>query len=200
MPKWLTALWLLIADAVDDALLFPTSQDRKFRWLCEAIAARRPISFEYRGGQRQVEPFCLGLVQRGRRRNISLLCYQTGGYAELAGEAGWKLYRAWDIQEPAGGTGEFPGDRPGYDPDRIPMYRVYCRVAPVRRWAGPAAESIEGFLRGIDDENERENVRLGHNELMKLFRNLHPDAASHQNAEPAPHEVKPAPDSPPEEL
>jgi hypothetical protein len=199
MPKWLTAFWLSIADAFDDVFLFPTSQDRKFRWLCEAIAARRPLSFDYRGGRRTVEPFCLGLVQPGRRRNVSLLCYQTGGYAELAAEVGWKLYRAWDIEDPAAGGEEFPGDRPGYDPDRLPMYRVYCRVEPLRRWEGPPAESIEAFLRGDEGGSEREAAEPGHNDLMRRFRSHHPEETPPQNTEPAPPHVAPAPRNLPEE-
>ncbi len=206
--KWLRALWLAIADAFDDLFLFPTSLDRQNVRLCEAIAARLPVQFSYRGGERTVEPFCLGLVHRGGRRNISLLCYQTGGHAELVGVEGWKLYRAREIQDLAVGREPFVGARPGYDPDDVPMYRVYCRAVPARKWSGPAARSIEELVRGVDDEAVREKLRLTHDELMHIFRRMHPEAVPDlddlgelaerppQNEEPAPRNVAPAPDNP----
>lgn len=212
LRKWLRALWLSIADAVDEVLLYPTSQDRKNHRICEAIRERRALAFSYRGGRRCAEPFCLGLVHRGTIRNESLLCYQTGGYAALVEAEGWKLYRARDIKDLAVAREEFAGDRPGYDPDRIPMYRVYCRVMPARRWPGPAAESVEELLHGFPDETAREKVRLPHNDLMHLFRNLHPEAvpdladvddvgeladALPENAEPAPRDATPAPEERP---
>jgi hypothetical protein len=176
MWQWAAALWLSIVDAVDDIFLFPNSQDRRNDVICEAINARRSIGFCYRGGQRTVEPFCLGLVQRGSRRNESLLCYQTGGYADLVEGEGWKLYRAREIQDIAVGREEFIGDRPGYDPDEIPMYRVYCRAVPKRKWSGAPARSIEVLLRGGEDGTGRGKVRLDHNDLMHRFRNRHPEA------------------------
>ena len=211
MPKWLRAVWLLIADAFDDLFWFPTSLDRQNDWICAAIRARHPLRFRYRGGERTVEPFCLGAVQPGPRSNISLLCYQTGGYAELAAEEGWKLYRAREITQLAEGREPFPGDRPGYDADRIPMYRVYCRVIPERKWTGPAARSVDELLHGTDDEAARERVQVSHDELMRLFRRMHPEAVpdlddvaeiteiSPENEEPAPRSVTPAPDPPPGE-
>ena len=201
LQKWLRALWLSIADFFDEALIFPTSQDRRNDQICDAINARRPIAFYYRGGERTAEPFCLGLVHRGGRRNVSLLCYQTGGYAELAAEGGWKLYRAREIEDLAVGREEFVGDRPGYDPDTIPMYRVYCRVVPTRRWRGPAARSIEELVHGTLDEAPGEQVPPSHDELMHLFRRMHPDlddaggpaGTLPEDAGPAPRKVTPAP-------
>jgi hypothetical protein len=189
------ARWTALADAVDDIFLFPTSQNAI---ICEAINARRPISFSYRGGSRTVEPFCLGRVHRGPRRNESLLCYQTGGFAELVEVEGWKLYRAREIEEITLAPGTFAGDRPGYDPNEIPMYRVYCRVVPERLWQGTAPRRMEDLLHRAEDAAEKQTrVPTSHNDLMHTFRDRHPEAVPDLDdvgelAEPLPEKAEPA--------
>lgn len=148
-----------------------TARDRTNGLVCSAIRARRPVEFYYHGGYRTVEPFCLGLVLHGGHHNESLLCYQTGGFAELRHAAGWKLYRASEMEDITVVNAEFIGNRPGYDPDEIPMEQVYCRVIPLRKAAGAPARSIDELIHGTPAAGP---VRLTHNDIMELFRWTHP--------------------------
>jgi len=194
MPSWLRELWLIIADAFDELFLFPTSHDRRNVLICSAITARRLVAFDYWGSRRTVEPFVLGLVHPGSRRNESLLCYQTGGDAGSAVEEGWKLYRARDIRDLAVGREQFAGDRPGYDPDEMPMYRVYCRVVPA---AGSAVRPAHAAAAGVA-------AGPSHNDLMERLRRRHPPSVADlgdlgelpENERPAPRNATPAPDDP----
>ena len=156
-----------------ELLHITTIQDRNRDLVCAAVRARHPVEFYYHYGYRTVEPFCLGLVLHGSPRNESLLCYQTGGYAELRDPVGWKLYRLADMEDIAVGNSEFVGDRPGYDPDAIPMEIIYCKVIPLRKAAGPRARSIDEFIHGIPAAPAAP-VCLTHNDLMRFFRGTHP--------------------------
>jgi len=53
------------------------------------ISSRTVISFEYNGGRRTVEPYCLGINHKG---NTVLRAYQLEGYSETNTPTGWKMF------------------------------------------------------------------------------------------------------------
>lgn len=167
--------------AVRRFLNIETSREKKRELICGAVRGRRPIEFYYHGGYRTVEPFCLGIVLEGEADNESLLCFQTGGYSELREAVGWKLYRESEMEDIQLLNDQFDGDRPGYDPDQIAMAVIFCRVQPVKPAVGEAdlagASAMVREVLGAAGEAtlaESEPVPLTHNELMALFRSIHP--------------------------
>jgi hypothetical protein len=127
---------------IKELLNISGTRDRTRTVVCSAIRARRVIEFYYHGGYRTVEPFCLGLVISGGYQNVSLLCFQTGGFSDLREVVGWKLYRAAEMEDIEVLNDPFVGDRPGYDPDSVEMAKIYCCVTPVAG-AGDAALEAE---------------------------------------------------------
>jgi hypothetical protein len=130
--------------------------------LCAAINARRVIEFSYHGGYRTVEPYALGITMRGDADNESLICYQTGGQNDLDQGGGWKLYRVSEMEEIKLSREQFPGNRPGYDPDNIDMVEIVCRVRLEVPRSVPA---------GVPPMAPQ---ALTHNERMRRFRFDHP--------------------------
>ena len=57
--------------------------------ICGAIMGRHTIAFDYEGGQRVAEPWCLGFSGKG---NQVLRAYQIGGYSKSGDPSGWRLY------------------------------------------------------------------------------------------------------------
>ena len=185
---------------IKELLNITSARDRTRMIICSAIRNRRVIEFFYHGGYRTVEPFCLGLVISGGYENVSLLCYQVGGYSELREVVEWKLYRAAEMEDIEILNEEFTGDRPGYDPDSVEMAKIYCCVTPVAGAPEPPAEpiaampryepvveaapvieplpplDIEDFL--LPETPEPVYRPLTHNELMRLFRFTHPVVTS----------------------
>jgi hypothetical protein len=149
--------------------------------LWASIHARRIIEFCYHGGYRTVEPFALGMVRYGNPNNESLLCYQIGGCSDLSEVVGWKLYRASEMKDISVSYEQFSGDRRGYDPDKIDMVKIYCRVTPVKKSEAAVKVITKGEPKAeatplLHDEPPPEPVvkNLTHNELMRRFRLTHP--------------------------
>ena len=150
--------------------------------ICAAIRARRVIEFYYHDGYRTAEPYALGVTMQGDADNESLICYQTGGHSDLNKAAGWKLYRASEMEEIIIKKEPFTGDRPGYDPDDIDMVKVFCSV----RQEQPAIKKAVAAPRPLKVEpqpalaavEKQSLIYLTHNELMRQFRLTHPLAVS----------------------
>ena len=165
--------------AIRDFLHITTARTRIRAAVCSAIKSRRVIEFYYHSGFRTVEPFCLGVTMPGEADNVSLLCYQVGGYSEYGEPVGWKLFRASEMED-LEITGErFSGDRTGYNPDNLEMTTIYCcvslgeydesrtqvSVAKVPKMERPSYQKRE---------KPTATVILTHNELMRRFRFTHP--------------------------
>ncbi len=131
--------------------------------ICTAIKQLRTLEFDYHGGYRTVEPFALGIVLKGDADNESLICYQTDGFSDLREVVGWKLYRISEMEDLTIRKENFPGDRPGYDPDTLEMRTVICCVRLVKK---PAPVPKVKPLAMI--------TYLPHNEVMMRFRYAHP--------------------------
>jgi len=93
--------------------------------ICDAIALRQLIRFNYDGGYRIVEPFCYGMGTAG---NELLRAYQVEGYSKSGRPVGWKLFRVSQITG-LSTTGQYFTDiRPGYNPQDSAMKTIFCRV------------------------------------------------------------------------
>lgn len=93
--------------------------------ICSAIRSQQVVEFYYDGGARTVEPFCHGTSTAG---NEVLRGYQTGGYSSSGNPVGWKLFTVSDISGLSVTNTQFPGNRPGYDPNDSAMRNVHCHV------------------------------------------------------------------------
>lgn len=93
--------------------------------ICQAIAARRAISFFYNGGVRHVEPHCHGISTAG---NEVLRAYQTAGYSESGNSTGWKLFEVDEMDSIQILSAHFPQNRPYYNPNDKGMSQVHCHV------------------------------------------------------------------------
>jgi hypothetical protein len=154
-------------------------RDDKALLIASAIRQLRPIEFFYRGGYRTAEPYALGIVLTEHVDNLSLLCFQTGGFSDLLEVVGWKLYRVSDMEELEVLKEHFSGDRPGYDPDKLEMVKVIECVKLAPRVEEPIVELPVEELKietsPIPVQEPPPVVRyLTHNELMERFRYAHP--------------------------
>lgn len=180
--------------SIKRVLKISTMRDERQLVICSAIRQLRTIEFYYRGGIRTVEPFALGIVMSDRADNLSLLCYQTGGFSELMEVIGWKLYRVSEMEDLEVMREKFKGNRPGYAPDGLQMSQVICCVKPV----APTIEEIKeppkeeakvevtpipvpAPLPVVPPPTPAPEVKpqpviryLTHNELMERFRYAHP--------------------------
>jgi hypothetical protein len=97
--------------------------------LCEAIATRRLLEFEYRGYQRLVAPYCHGVSTTGVE---VLRAIQVGGRSGSGGH-GFGFGKLWVVSELANLrlTDEtFEPDDPHYNPDDRGMQQIHCRIPP----------------------------------------------------------------------
>ncbi|WP_054649627.1 WYL domain-containing protein [Salidesulfovibrio brasiliensis] len=79
--------------------------------IAQAIRNRQILICQYNGGERIVEPHCVGY---GREQQPLLRCYQTAGHSE-SGRLGWKLFRVDRIDELTNNGETFEGPRQGYN-------------------------------------------------------------------------------------
>jgi hypothetical protein len=160
--------------SIREFLNITSARDKAKAVICAAIDSRRVIEFYYHGGYRTVEPFCLGLVLSGEADNVSLLCYQTGGFSELREVVGWKMYRISDMTEIEMLGDRFSSDRPGYDPDAVSMDTIYCSIVPSGGYGAAAHEALEtGQTMSPEALRTASKKTLSHNELMEKFRFAH---------------------------
>jgi hypothetical protein len=93
------------------------------RAICEGIAARRLLAFDYDGHHRVVEPYCHGTSIDGTEL---LRAYQVGGTSS-SHRLGWKLFdvaRAAPIRP----LQETFQRRPDYRADDRAMHPVHCCI------------------------------------------------------------------------
>ncbi len=93
--------------------------------ICDAIAKRAIIQFDYDGGMRTVEPHCHGISTAG---NEVLRGYQTGGYSESGRPVEWKLFDVSKISSLSITEKIFAQDRPFYNPNDKAMKIIHCHV------------------------------------------------------------------------
>jgi predicted DNA-binding transcriptional regulator YafY len=93
--------------------------------ICGAIMRRQVIEFYYKGGQRLVEPWCLGY---SNRNNQVLRAFQIGGYTKSGDPSGWRLYDLSKVESLVVTTQNFHPSRPDYNPNDSAMASIQCAV------------------------------------------------------------------------
>jgi hypothetical protein len=92
--------------------------------ICNAIKSMHLLSFYYDGGNRIVEPHCLGVTTAG---NPGLRAYQTSGHSE-SGKYGWKMFDLSKASSLKVLDETFSIPRPGYNPNDKGMSRIICSL------------------------------------------------------------------------
>jgi len=93
--------------------------------ICEAIAGRNVLQFQYAGGLRTVEPYRHGRSTAGHE---VLRGYQIAGYSASRRPSGWKLFQVDRMTDLQVTRATFPHNRPGYQPRDRSMIHVHCQV------------------------------------------------------------------------
>jgi hypothetical protein len=91
--------------------------------ICEAIADRRLLQFNYHGHNRVVEPHLLGQDRSG---NDVLSAYFVSGFTESSHSRRWRRYFVNDIQDLTGLAKRFDGPREGYNSSDPSFVRIHC--------------------------------------------------------------------------
>lgn len=89
--------------------------------ICEAIKARRVVTFLYAGKARTVEPHLLGYDKDG---DLTLSAWQRSGGSGV----GFRDFQVAKLSGLATTAESFERARPGYNPADRTMPRVVCRL------------------------------------------------------------------------
>ncbi len=92
--------------------------------ICDAIAQRTLLEFDYDGAHRVVEPHCFGISSKGHR---VLRAFQVAGQSAVSGGLGWKLFAEEKMVALRLGIGGF-SPRPDYNPNDERMTSIICRL------------------------------------------------------------------------
>ena len=137
-----------------------------------------------------MEPYVLGVTRRGNADNESLICFQFSGFSDLDNPVGWKLYRVSEMEDIKVSREQFPGDRPGYDPENIDMAQVFCCVRPVK----PALTDPRETSKPPEVKPQPVHMvprppavkSLTHNEAMQRFHFAHASPSRSKNLKTVP--------------
>jgi hypothetical protein len=102
--------------------------EKKKDLICEAIATRKIIEFQYHDKPRTVEPYVCGINIKG---SYQLRGFQVSGISLSNAKLGWRIF---DLAEMVGlkttGTdfSGWAGDRRLYNPNDMAFRQIFCRV------------------------------------------------------------------------
>lgn len=91
--------------------------------ICDAIARRFMIAFDYNGARRTVKPYCHGFTRTGAE---TVRAVEVGG----RGRAFGKLWTVTKMQNLRIVAEHFAPDDRDYNPDDSAMPEIHCRVTP----------------------------------------------------------------------
>lgn len=91
--------------------------------ICEAIASKRLLQFNYHGHNRVVEPHLLGQDRSG---NDVLCAYFIGGFTQSSLSRRWRRYFVKEIHDLTELAERFDGPREGYDSGDPSFHRIHC--------------------------------------------------------------------------
>lgn len=94
--------------------------------ICEAIAKKKVISFDYEGGKRKVEPFLLGTHKDSG--NEVLRAYFLSGHSASNEGPGWRLYLTGEMSNLTMEDETFTGVGEQYNPNDSAMSEIFCRI------------------------------------------------------------------------
>jgi hypothetical protein len=93
--------------------------------ICEAIAKRLRLEFEYDGRHRVVEPYCHGISTKGTE---VLRAVQVRGSSSSRRYGFGKLWAVATIRGLRLTEEEFEPNDPDYNPDDSAMKEIHCRI------------------------------------------------------------------------
>lgn len=93
--------------------------------LCQAIAQRKRLAFEYDGLYRLVDPYCHGFTARGSE---VLRAVQVAGESRSGGLGVGKLWSVEKIVALAVSDQAFEPNDPNYNPQDSVMKSIHCQV------------------------------------------------------------------------
>ena len=99
--------------------------------ICDAIAGRYVIEFDYGGYHRVVQPYCHGFTRKGAE---TLRAVQVNGGGRSGGRGYGKLWTVAKMQNLRVADSTFDADDPDYNPNDTALLEIHCRVKPA---AGP---------------------------------------------------------------
>ena len=93
--------------------------------ICEAIAGRVILEFDYDRRRRVVQPYCHGVTTTGQE---TLRAVQIGGETRSGGFGYGKLFAVAKMRNLRLTDRSFVPDDPDYNPDDSAMAEIHCRV------------------------------------------------------------------------
>ena len=93
--------------------------------ICQAIAERRLLMFQYGGVMRVVEPHLYGVNSAG---HDALSAWMRAGWSRADPEGEWRMYLVDEIGELQSLPERFAGPRPDFNPDDPHFVERYCRL------------------------------------------------------------------------
>jgi hypothetical protein len=119
--------------------------------LCSAVAGRRVLRFEYDGRERVVEPYGHGWTTTG----VEIVSgYQISGESVGGQVPGWKMFHVAKMTVRDDGGVTFAEPRPDYDPAKLRIGALCCRIelavsdAPVTVRGQELPQRLTGVARG----------------------------------------------------
>lgn len=96
--------------------------------ICQAIAGRFLIEFDYHGDPRVVEPYACGI---GKKSRYQLRGFQAGGRSASNPQLGWRMFSIEEMTALKITETEFSGwegDRRLYNPNDTAFRQFFCRI------------------------------------------------------------------------
>lgn len=92
--------------------------------ICDAIAARRLIRFDYDGADRITEVYAHGFNQS---KVETIRAFQVAGSSNVSNPTGWKFFLVSKMQSIEILEGHFHDDRPGGDDAAHDLVIIHCQ-------------------------------------------------------------------------
>lgn len=102
--------------------------EKKKDLICEAIATRKIVAFQYHDKPRTVEPYVCGINVKD---SVQMRALQVGGRSGSNAKLGWRIF---DLAEMDGlkitetDFSGWAGDRRLYNPNDTAFKQIFCRI------------------------------------------------------------------------
>lgn len=96
--------------------------------VCEAIASRSLLEFDYRGEHRIAVPYCHGTSARGAEVLRAVQLRRPNSRSNSGGFGFGKLWRLAEMENVRVSSERFAPDDPDYNPNDSAMAHIHCRV------------------------------------------------------------------------
>jgi len=98
--------------------------------ICDAIAGRQMLEFDYDGFHRVVHPYCHGFSRKGAE---TLRAVQVNSGGRSGGRGYGKLWTVAKMQNLRVVAQTFDTDDPDYNPNDTALLEIHCSVTPSPR-------------------------------------------------------------------